>query len=68
VLGGELKGGYYVKPTVFKGHNKMRIFQEEDRQAFDHWCCRRDSPDARCAARSSPRRCQVRSGVVSRPV
>src|SRR5215469_6707295 len=23
VLGGELKGGYYVKPTVFKGHNKM---------------------------------------------
>jgi len=21
--------GYYVKPTVFKGHNKMRIFQEE---------------------------------------
>ncbi|MXP25595.1 aldehyde dehydrogenase family protein [Altererythrobacter indicus] len=28
-LGGELSGGYYVKPTVFKGHNKMRIFQEE---------------------------------------
>jgi aldehyde dehydrogenase len=28
-LGGELEGGYYVKPTVFKGHNKMRIFQEE---------------------------------------
>jgi len=25
----ELAGGYYVKPTVFKGHNKMRIFQEE---------------------------------------
>ncbi|MCH2207623.1 MAG: aldehyde dehydrogenase [Lentisphaerales bacterium] len=22
-------GGYYVQPTVFKGHNKMRIFQEE---------------------------------------
>jgi len=21
--------GYYVEPTVFKGHNKMRIFQEE---------------------------------------
>lgn len=21
--------GYYVKPTVFKGHNKMRVFQEE---------------------------------------
>jgi len=29
VLGGELAKGYYVKPTVFKGHNKMRIFQEE---------------------------------------
>ena len=28
-LDGELEGGYYVKPTVFKGHNKMRIFQEE---------------------------------------
>jgi len=28
-LGGELAGGYYVKPTVFKGHNRMRIFQEE---------------------------------------
>ncbi len=28
-LGGELAGGYYVKPTVFRGHNKMRIFQEE---------------------------------------
>ena len=29
VLDGDLAGGYYVKPTVFKGHNKMRIFQEE---------------------------------------
>ena len=29
VLEGELAGGFYVKPTVFKGHNKMRIFQEE---------------------------------------
>ncbi|WP_315753235.1 MULTISPECIES: aldehyde dehydrogenase, partial [unclassified Bradyrhizobium] len=29
VLGGDLAGGYYVKPTVFKGHNKMRVFQEE---------------------------------------
>ena len=26
---GALAGGYYVKPTVFKGHNGMRIFQEE---------------------------------------
>jgi aldehyde dehydrogenase len=28
-LGGELEEGYYVKPTVFRGHNRMRIFQEE---------------------------------------
>ncbi|RLA41439.1 MAG: aldehyde dehydrogenase, partial [Gammaproteobacteria bacterium] len=21
--------GYYIEPTIFKGHNKMRIFQEE---------------------------------------
>jgi aldehyde dehydrogenase len=28
-LGGDLSGGYYVQPTLFKGHNKMRIFQEE---------------------------------------
>ncbi|ODS03027.1 aldehyde dehydrogenase [Methyloceanibacter marginalis] len=29
VLEGDLSEGYYVKPTVFEGHNKMRIFQEE---------------------------------------
>ncbi|MDE2287052.1 aldehyde dehydrogenase [Pandoraea sp.] len=28
-LEGELKDGYYIKPTVFLGNNKMRIFQEE---------------------------------------
>ena len=28
-LGGDLGGGYYVQPTIFAGHNKMRIFQEE---------------------------------------
>ena len=28
-LAGDLAGGYYVQPTLFKGHNKMRIFQEE---------------------------------------
>ena len=26
---GDLAGGYYVQPTLFKGHNKMRIFQED---------------------------------------
>ena len=28
-LGGGLAGGYYIQPTMFKGHNHMRIFQEE---------------------------------------
>ncbi|MBM7660957.1 aldehyde dehydrogenase [Bacillus mesophilus] len=28
-LAEDLEGGYYVKPTVFKGNNNMRIFQEE---------------------------------------
>lgn len=28
-LDGDFAEGYYIKPTVFKGHNKMRIFQEE---------------------------------------
>ena len=28
-LNGDLAEGYYIQPTVFKGHNKMRIFQEE---------------------------------------
>ena len=28
-LGGDLSGGYYVQPTIFEGHTKMRIFQEE---------------------------------------
>jgi aldehyde dehydrogenase len=28
-LGGDLSQGYYVEPTLFKGNNKMRIFQEE---------------------------------------
>jgi aldehyde dehydrogenase len=28
-LAGDLGQGFYVKPTIFRGHNKMRIFQEE---------------------------------------
>jgi aldehyde dehydrogenase len=28
-LGGDLDGGFYVQPTIFEGHNRMRIFQEE---------------------------------------
>ena len=29
VLPGDLANGFFVKPTVIKGHNRMRIFQEE---------------------------------------
>jgi aldehyde dehydrogenase len=28
-LNGHLSGGYYFEPTVLKGHNSMRVFQEE---------------------------------------
>jgi aldehyde dehydrogenase len=28
-LGGDLEGGFYVKPTVLRGNNRMRVFQEE---------------------------------------
>jgi len=28
-VGAGFEDGYYIKPTLFKGHNKMRIFQEE---------------------------------------
>ncbi|EEF81161.1 acetaldehyde dehydrogenase ExaC [Methylophaga thiooxydans] len=28
-LGAEFDSGYYIQPTLMKGHNKMRIFQEE---------------------------------------
>ncbi|MEK6476901.1 aldehyde dehydrogenase family protein [Catalinimonas sp. 4WD22] len=28
-MNGDYAEGYYVQPTLFKGHNKMRVFQEE---------------------------------------
>ena len=28
-LSGEFDQGYYIQPTILKGHNKMRVFQEE---------------------------------------
>ena len=27
--GTSVEGGYYIEPTIFQGHNKMRVFQEE---------------------------------------
>lgn len=29
VIDGDFSEGYYVQPTLLKGHNKMRVFQEE---------------------------------------
>ena len=29
ILKGDLAEGYYVEPTLLRGHNKMRVFQEE---------------------------------------
>jgi aldehyde dehydrogenase len=29
MLKGDLAEGYYIEPTLLKGHNKMRVFQEE---------------------------------------
>ena len=29
MLTGDVADGYYVQPTLLKGHNKMRVFQEE---------------------------------------
>ena len=28
-LDGDLGNGFYIEPTILKGHNKMRVFQEE---------------------------------------
>jgi aldehyde dehydrogenase len=28
-MSGDLAGGYYIQPTLFKGHNNMRVFREE---------------------------------------
>jgi len=28
-VGADLAGGYYIQPTLFQGHNDMRIFREE---------------------------------------
>ncbi len=28
-LGGEFADGFFIQPTIFRGDNSMRIFQEE---------------------------------------
>lgn len=36
-LEGDLSEGFYIQPTVFKGDNKMRIFQEEILGRYLRW-------------------------------
>ena len=78
-LGGDLSGGYYVAPTIFQGHNKMRIFQGEifgpvsPSPASTSTTTRSRSPTTPCTgwapgsgrATSTPR---TGPGVTSRPV
>lgn len=45
-LGGDLENGYYVAPTIFEGHNKMRIFQEEIFGPVVSVCSFKDEADA----------------------
>ncbi len=45
-LGGDLENGYYVTPTIFEGHNKMRIFQEEIFGPVVSVCSFKDEADA----------------------
>jgi aldehyde dehydrogenase len=33
MLEGDLAGGYYIQPTIFKGHNKMRFSKKK------FWTC-----------------------------
>jgi aldehyde dehydrogenase len=45
-LGGDLDNGYYVAPTIFEGHNRMRIFQEEIFGPVVSVCSFKDEADA----------------------
>jgi len=45
-LDGELAGGFYIKPTIFAGHNRMRIFQEEIFGPVVSTCAFEDYDDA----------------------
>jgi aldehyde dehydrogenase len=47
-LPGALAEGYYIQPTLFKGHNKMRIFQELAVTTF------KDEADALAIANDTP--------------
>src|SRR5580700_7753696 len=53
-LSGELAGGYYVQPTIFRGNNKMRIFQEEIFGPVLSVTTFRDESEALAIANDSP--------------
>ncbi len=45
-LTGDLKDGYYIKPTILQGNNKMRVFQEEIFGPVVSLCSFRDEAEA----------------------
>lgn len=45
-LDGDLADGFYIKPTLLKGHNKMRVFQEEIFGPVVAVCTFKDEADA----------------------
>jgi aldehyde dehydrogenase len=53
-LPGNLANGYYVQPTIFRGHNKMRIFQEEIFGPVLSVTTFRDEAEALAIANDSP--------------
>jgi aldehyde dehydrogenase len=53
-LPGNLANGYYVQPTIFRGNNKMRIFQEEIFGPVLSVTTFRDESEALAIANDSP--------------
>jgi aldehyde dehydrogenase len=53
-LPGKLGNGYYVQPTIFRGNNKMRIFQEEIFGPVLSVTTFRDDSEALAIANDSP--------------
>ncbi len=45
-LDGDLSNGFYIQPTILKGHNKMRVFQEEIFGPVLAVCTFKDEADA----------------------
>ncbi len=60
---GDIANGYYVQPTILKGHNKMRVFQEE---SLVPWCRLRPSRTRKKPSPSPMTRCMA-SAPVSGP-